>query len=387
MNGPLRTRLTRRTALAGAGAAAAAGLTAWPGRAQTAEDFRIGVIASLTGPAAAFSKDWAEGFETYVKSWNARGGHKGRKIATTLLDDETNAVAAVNAFRRLAANDQISVIWIALASQTALGIKAIASEFKVPVVSGGGVDSLGKPPDPWFFKIAPGGSDYVAAVAQFAKRKGFTKIASLHGTDAIGQADKQWLADFAKTTGLTIVAQETFATSDLNFTPQLLKIKNAKPDLIYNGATGNPAILVFKQVKQLEITAPMILSQAAINRAFFEGIGGPAQAEGFYSVISIGAIATEAGGETARVFGDLSKSLGRTPVLFHTFGWDTGILTEWAANNSDGKRQGLRDAMERAKEVPAINGPLTFTADNHIGQDTRGLVMTQWKAGKFVKVD
>ncbi|MGH7006229.1 MAG: hypothetical protein ACREIP_19970, partial [Alphaproteobacteria bacterium] len=92
-------------------------------------------------------------------------------------------------------------------------------------------------------------------------------------------------------------------------------------------------------------------------------------------------------GDTARVFGDLTKALGRTPVLFHTFGWDTGVLTEWAANNSDGTRQGLRDAMERAREIPAINGPLTFAADNHIGQDTRGLVMTQFKAGKFVKVD
>ena len=381
------SQTTRRNALVGAGAASLAALVGLPGRAQAAGDFKIGIVASLTGPAAAFSKDWAEGFDIYAKSWTGRGGFKGRKIVTTLLDDETNPVAAINAFRRLAADPEISVIWIALASQTALGIKAIASEFKVPVVSGGGVDALGKPADPWFFKIAPGGSDYVAAVVEFAKRKGYTKIASLHATDAIGQADKAWITDFAKKANITIVAQETFATSDLNFTPQLLKIRNAKPDLVYNGATGNPAILVFKQVKQFEMTMPMILSQAAINRAFFEGIGGPAQAEGFYSVISIGAVANEAGGETARVFGELAKALGRTPVLFHTFGWDTGILTEWAANNSDGSRQGIRDAMEKAREIPAINGPLTFTADNHIGQDTRGLLMTQLKGGKFTKVD
>lgn len=378
---------TRRAVIGGAGAASLLGLSGWPAAAQGAGDFKIGVIASLTGPASAFSKDWAEGFDVYVKAWNARGGYKGRKIVTTLVDDETNAVSAVTGFRRLAQDPSVSAIWIALASQTALGIKAIASEFKVPVVSGGGVDALGKPADPWFFKIAPGGSDYIRAVAQFAKRKGLTKVAGLHGTDAIGQADKQWLVEFAKEAGLTVVAQETFATSDLNFTPQLLKIKNAKPDLVYNGATGNPAILVFKQVKQLEITTPMILSQAAINRAFFEGIGGPAQAEGAYSIISIGALAVEAGGDTARVFGDLAKALGRTPILFHTFGWDTGIVTEWAANNSDGSRQGLRDAMDRVKEIPAINGPLTFTADNHIGQDTRGLIMAQLKGGKFTKAE
>ena len=387
MNNKPNSLTTRRAVIGGAGAASLLILSSRGAAAQGGGDFKIGVIASLTGPASAFGKDWAEGFDVYAKNWTARGGYKGRKIVTTLVDDETNAVSAVTGFRRLAQDPSVSAIWIALASQTALGIKAIASEFKVPVVSGGGVDALGKPADPWFFKIAPAGSDYVAAVAQFAKSKGMKTIAGLHGTDAIGQADKQWLVDFAKQAGVSVVAQETFATSDLNFTPQLLKIKNAKPDLIYNGATGNPAILVFKQVKQLEITAPMILSQAAINRAFFEGIGGPTQAEGFYSIISIGALAVEAGGDTARVFGELAKALGRTPVLFHTFGWDTGILTEWAANNSDGSRQGLRDAMERIKEQPAINGPLTFTPDNHIGQDTRGLIMAQLKGGKFTKAE
>lgn len=385
MKGVSRLAITRRTAIGGA--ASLAGVLTVPRAALAADDFRVGLIASMTGPAAAFSKDWAEGLDVYAKSWTARGGFKGRKIAVTLVDDETNPVSAVNAFRRLATDPTINIVWIALASQTALGIKAVAGEFKVPVISGGGVDALGRPPEPWFFKIAPGGSDYVAAVVEFAKRKGFGKIASLHATDAIGQADKQWITDFAAKAGLSVVAQETFATSDVNFTPQLVRIRNAKPDIIYNGATGNPAILVFKQVKQLDIATPMVLSQAAINRAFFEAIGGPAQAEGFYSIISIGALASEVGGETARIFAELAKALGRTPVLFHTFGWDTGILTEWAANNSDGTRQGLRDAMEKIREVPAINGPLTFTAENHIGQDSRGLVMTRLNGGKFVKVD
>ena len=378
--------ISRRQVLAGSVAAAFAGCLGLPGRAQAAEDLKVGAVASLSGPASAFGKDWAEGFQVYVKSWNERGGVKGRKIAIELVDDESTPANAVNAFRRLASRPDTSVIWIALASQTALGIKAVSDEFKVPVISGGGVDSLGRPPSPWFFKIAPGGSDYVAAVIQFAKAKKFARIASLHATDAIGQADKQWILEFAGKAGIEVVAQETFALTDTNFTSQLVKIRAAKPDLIYNGATANPAILVFKQVKQLEMTTPMILSQAAINRAFYQAIGGPAEAEGFYSVISVGALAAEMGGETARIFERLSQALGRPAILFHTFGWDTGILTEWAANNSDGSRQGLRDAIERAKELPAINGPLNFSAVDHIGQDARGLVMAQLKGGKFVKV-
>ena len=378
--------LTRRAALVGIECAALAGVF-WPRYARAAGQFKIGAIASLSGPAAAFSKDWAEGFAAYAKDWTARGGYQGNGISMETLDDETKQVSAINAFRKLAADPEVRVVWIALASQTALAIKAISDEFKVPVISGGGVDSLGKPASPWFFKVAPGGSDYVKAVAQFAKRKGFKTVGGLHGTDAIGQADKKWLVEFCEAEGLKVVAQESFATSDTNFNAQLTNVRKAKPDIIYNGATGNSAILMYKQIKQLGIGTPMFLSQAAISRAFFEGIGGAGEAEGIYSVISVGALADSVGGDTTRIYGELTKALGRQPVLFHTFGWDTGIITEWAAQHSDGTRKGLRDALDTAKGVPAINGVFNFTPDNHIGQDTRGVVVARLQTGKFVKAD
>jgi branched-chain amino acid transport system substrate-binding protein len=254
------------------------------------------------------------------------------------------------------------------------------------VISGGGVDELGRPPAPWFFKIAPAGSDYIKAVVEFAKSRGYKSIASLHATDAIGQADLKYLRQFSEAAGIKLAITESFALGDTNFNAQLVNIRNAKPDLLYNGATGNPAILVFKQIKQLELNMPMVLSQAAISTAFFTAVGGRDQVEGNYSVISIGALAAEVGGDTARLFGELSAALGKPAQLFHTFGWDTGILTEWALASSDATRQGIRDALEKAREIPAINGPLTFTPQDHIGQDTRGLVMAQFKDGKWRKV-
>ncbi len=80
----------------------------------------------------------------------------------------------------------------------------------------------------------------------------------------------------------------------------------------------------------------------------------------------------------------MEKALGKKGTLFNSFGWDHGILTEWALANSDGSRQGIRDALDRAKDVPAINGPFTFTPENHIGQDVRGLMMAEYDGTAFV---
>ncbi len=378
--------VSRRQFVIRSGALATLAAAGMPARAQGKDDFKIGAIASLTGPAAAFSKDYADGLSAYAKAWNARGGHNGRKIVTELLDDETNPVNAVNAFRKLASDAKTNAIWMALGSQTALGIKAIASEFKVPIVSGGGVDELGRPPDPWFFKVAPGASDFMKGTADFAIKRGYKTIATLNATDAFGQFEARKIKEYAEAGGMKLVAAETFAITDTNFNAQLVKIRNAKPDFFYNGSTANPSILIFKQIKQLKIEVPMAVSLAAVTGAFFEGIGGRGQAEGMLGLIPMGALAADIGGEVTRIYKECTDALGKPALLFHTLGWDTALITDYAMKNSDGSRQGIRDALEKAKDVPAINGPFTYTPTDHIGQDIRGLIMSEFKGGKWVRV-
>lgn len=376
------SRFSRRLLLAGAPAAVTMlGAPAW---AQGKEDINVGAIASFTGPAAAFSREYAEGFQVYIKAWNQRGGHDGRKIAIEILDDETNPVNAVNAFRRLAANPKVSIVWAALASQTALGIKAIASEFKVPVISGGGIDLLGKPADPYFFKVTQGVSDLLAGLFASLKAKGIKTMATLNPNDAVGQTDARTVKEMAAAAGITVVAAETFAQTDSSFTGQLVRIRNAKPQFLYNGATGNPAILVFKQYKQLGMNIDMAVSFAAISGAFFAGIGGPKEATGILSVVTLGALGDGAPGAAAALYKDASAALGKPAQLFHTIGWDTGILTEHVFKVSDGTREGLRAALDKVKDLPAINGPFTFVPDNHIGQDTRGLALARFTGEKWV---
>ncbi len=53
---------------------------------------------------------------------------------------------------------------------------------------------------------------------------------------------------------------------------------------------------------------------------------------------------------------------GRTPVFFNTFGWDVGLITAAAVAGSDGSRQGIRDALEKLHDLPALNGPVSYSA-------------------------
>jgi branched-chain amino acid transport system substrate-binding protein len=360
---------------------AAALMVAAPAAAQT--DFKIGVVASLSGAFASAATDENAGVQAWVKA----RGLQGRKIVFETLDDETNPVNAINAFRRVASDPSVRLIYALTNSNSAMAIKSIASEFKVPIVSSGAVEALGVPADPWLFKVAPGPRDMMVVLCQYAQKKGYKHLASLHGKDAFGQAEEGYIRELAPKYGLDLVAVEEFNPEDTNFTAQIVKLKAANPQLIYNGATGRPGILTFKLIQQMQITAPVAVQQAAVSKALFDAIGGPDAADGLLTPSQIGAFGTVIGGDTARLYTELQQALGRTPVYLNTFGYDVGLITEAAVKNSDGTRQGIRDAMEKLKDLPGVNGPVSYAPDNHTGQDYRSLTMAKLAKGALVPAD
>jgi branched-chain amino acid transport system substrate-binding protein len=365
-------------------AVAAVAVSALAVPAQAQQPFKVGVVMSLSGGFVAAAKDTMDGLEGWEK---ARGGLPGKKIVYEKLDDETNPVSASNAYRRLAGDKDINLIYLFINSSAALAVKTLASEFKVPIVSGGAADALGTPPDPYLFKVAPGVKDFMTVLAQFAKKKGYKRIALLNMTDAFGQSEIKYFREQAPLNGLEIVAAETMGVEDTNVNAQVTKIRAANPDMIYNGAASRAAIISFKQFQQLGIKTPMVVTQAAISKAFYDAIGGPQAADGLMVPIQLGNFGASAGGDSAKLYAELEKGMGRTPPYFATFGFDVGLITEAAVKNSDGSRQGLRDALEKIKDLPGLNGPISYSPTDHTGQNFKSIAIGRIENGKFVLVN
>ncbi len=355
-----------------------------PAIADEPAEFHIGVVASVTGPFAAPTKDTFDGFN----AWMQQRGLPGKKIVLQTLDDETNPVNAANAFRKLASDPQIALIYLFINSNSAMAAKSFASEFKVPIITGGGADVLGIPADPWMFKVAPSNRDYMIAFSEYIKRTGYTKVAHLYSTDTFGQYDHTNLDKLAPQYGYKLAAEESFAIEDTSFNAQLTRIRAANPDLIYSSASARAAILAFKQYKQLGMTTPLVVAGSAISEAFFNAIGGPAAANGLMMMTQRGSLGDGLGGESAKYFGELKDGMGgRTPVFFNVFGFDVGLITAAAVTQSDGSRQGIRDALEMLKDLPAINGPVSYTPQDHTGQDARSITLGKLQNGKPVPAD
>jgi branched-chain amino acid transport system substrate-binding protein len=350
--------------------------------AHAQQEFKIGIVASLSGGFAAAAKDSMDGWQ----AWEKARGLPGKKIVLETLDDETNPVSASNAFRRIAGDPSVQVIYLFIPSNSVMAVKSLASEFKVPIVAAGAADAIGIPADPYLFKVAPAVRDFMTVLVQYAQKKGYKRIASINAADAFGQAEITNLKALAPKHGLTVVAAESFGVEDTNFNAQLTRIRAAKPDVIYNGGSGRSAILTFRAIQQMGFKQPLVVTQAAISKAFFEAIGSVEAADGLMTPMQSGSFGGTVAAD-AKLYGELEKALGRAPVYFNTFGFDVGLITEYGVKNSDGSRQGIRDALERIKDLPAVNGPVTYTKEDHTGQNYRSIVMGKLKGGKPVPAD
>jgi branched-chain amino acid transport system substrate-binding protein len=352
--------------------------------AASAQTFVVGCVGSLTGPAAAFDKAVVEGVEASIKYWNDKGGYKGRKIELRVLDDESQPATAVTVYRRLTDDPEVKAVIGASPSASLVAMKAVADEFKTPTTGTATLQALADPPAKYFFRALPSTDAYMLSLMNWVKAKGFKSIATLNPSDVTGQREAAVVKELAAKMDIKLVAAESYTNTDTNFTAQLVNIRNANPDFFYAGAIGGPTVLIFKQIKQLNLTMPTAIHSSAFNQAFYTGIGGKEQAEGIYTPIERGGLGATATGLPGELFKAASDAMGHPATNLNTAGFDTSLIVMSAVNKSDGSRDGIRDAIEGTSDLQVIGGLVSYSPTNHHGKDERSVAVARMVNGQLV---
>ena len=142
--------------------AAAAGC----GKAATEQSnvLRIGVITSLTGPAAAFGQAHKNGYTIAVAELNGRGGVLGRKIELVYYDDRSKPDQAVQGVSKLVDQDRVPIILGAYSSENTRAIVPAVTQRQVPLVMPTATaDNVMETGSKWVFRICAGSGSYAAA--------------------------------------------------------------------------------------------------------------------------------------------------------------------------------------------------------------------------------
>ncbi|WP_160724450.1 substrate-binding domain-containing protein [Bacillus sp. USDA818B3_A] len=199
------------------------------------DPIKIGVLASKTGALEAYGKQTLRGFELGLDyATDGKMEAAGRKIEFIVEDTETKPEVAVQKATKLLEEDQVDFLVGSSSSADTLAVLPLAEEYqKVMVVEPAAADSItGSEFNKYIFHSARNSSqDAVAGAAAIAKKG--VKIATLAPDYSFGRDGVAAFKEAAKKLGAEIVKEEYADPAATDFTSNIQKIIDAKPDYLF----------------------------------------------------------------------------------------------------------------------------------------------------------
>lgn len=245
----------------------------------TESTIKVGILGSLTGPAAIWGTGNLAGATLAFEEVNAAGGIHGRKIEFVSIDDETSAPKGMAAFSRLVESEEVFAVVGPTSSAVGVPLLGQLAESEVPVfISIFSSPAMTEPPVRNIFRAGVINDRMQGrAIAKYLVEGGSKRIAILRQSDEYGANGGKSVADKLQELGVEAVATEIFNAADTDFSSQILRIRSAEPDaIVIYGYPAAGAILT-RQIRDLGLTAKIIGSSASAN-ANYPSMVGPAAA-------------------------------------------------------------------------------------------------------------
>jgi branched-chain amino acid transport system substrate-binding protein len=245
-------RISRRSVVRSGSALAALAALGSPAllRAQ-ADKIRIGHLTPLTGFLGALGEYAVMGIKMATDEINGAGGVLGRQL-DVMSEDSVNPQLAANKAQRMIERDSVAVLMGEINSASALTISQTAARAKKLFMSTGArSDALrGKDCNRHTFHVDIPVTVMVNAAGQALVREGLVKgkkVFSLTADYLFGHDLSKAAKRFFAANGGEQIGDELVATDVTDFSPYLLKIRQAKPDLVATNLAGNQVTNFVKQ--------------------------------------------------------------------------------------------------------------------------------------------
>ena len=256
---------TRRKLVTGSAALAGmASLTGlgFPAIVQAQSDkIKIGHLTPRTGFLGALGEYAVMAVTLAVEEVNKAGGVMGRQI-DLIAEDSVNPSTASSKAQRMFERDNVVALVGEISSASALVIAQVAGRNKrIFVNAGANSDELrGKSCNKYMFHVEVANTTNVKACGQALLRDGLIKgkkLYSLTADYAFGHDLLRVAKLFLSANAGNLIGDELIATDVTDFSPYLLKIRQARPDVVVCNLAGNQTVNFIKQYAEFGLPYPI----------------------------------------------------------------------------------------------------------------------------------
>src|SRR3954464_7172720 len=221
------------------------------------EKLKIGVIVTLSGPAAALGQQVRDGFNLAVKDLGGKMG--GREVEVIVADDELKPDGAVTKVKGLLERDKVDFVVGPIFSNVLGAIHKPVVEAKTFLISpnAGPSSFAGKECSPFFYVTSYQNDQVHQVLGKVAQDRGSKKVYILVPNY---QAGKDSVAGFKLDYKGEIAEESYVPLNTLDFQAELSKISSQKPDAVFTFMPGGMGVNLVKQYKQagLADTIPVL---------------------------------------------------------------------------------------------------------------------------------
>lgn len=325
------------------------------------EAIKVGLLASLTGPAAPQGEIVRQGAELAATTLSKEGD---RKVELEIQDDAGDPQTGVSAFSQMINAEGLTAIVGGGPSGVAMALKPIANRQEV-LLLGSGVAAPDYPtPDGYTFRTWIAASDLEGLTSKhLTEELGARKLAILAENADTFLANGEVAEKVFGEAGGEVTAEEWVDGAQTDFIPQLTKLIATNPDALMIEFTA-PATIgnAVKQARQLGFKGPIQTSNNATNDDFFKAAGAAADGA-YWTVPSV----LDSSAHDAFVKAYKAK-YNKDPDTLAASAYDDVMLLGKAIAEVGEDGPAIREWLAGLKAYEGASGPITFTADGDLAR-------------------
>ncbi len=362
--------------------AACAGLAGCGGdsAADQGKTVKLGFLNGTTGGVAAYGLAEKEGFDMAIEELNQQGDYH---FEVEMVDTKGVVAQAVSAAQKMVADKKLLVVGPLISGE----YKAVAPIFEqahIPLLGAATTaEGLTDGGQYLFRNCVPESQNIPQTVEKTHKLLGYRTAALLysHNNEHQVSAYNIFKEALAKE-GVDIVADETFADKDSDFSAQLTKIQHANPDVVVVAGYYQEGALILKKMRELGMHQPVLGDNGFVSPELIRGAGDAA--DGVY--VSCMWSADRDSARTKEFVKNFTEKYGHEPDNFAACAYDSAYLAaaavKQAGTTTDTKK--VRDALASMKDFDGVCGKMTF---NESGDPQVDLVLLKIENGAYRAVN
>jgi len=360
-----------------AGLALLAGVTAQP--ALAADKIKIGVIVTLSGPAAALGQQVRDGFNLAVKDLGGKMG--GKDVEVVVADDELKPDAAITKAKGLLERDKVDFVVGPIFSNMLQAIHRPVIDSKTFLISpnAGPSSYAGKECSPFFYVTSYQNDQVHEILGKVAQDRGYKRVYLLVPNY---QAGRDSVAGFKLDYKGEIVEESYVPLNTLDFQPELSKIASQKPDAVFTFMPGGMGVNLVKQYRQAGLADSIpVLSAFTVDESTL-----PAQQDAAVGMFGGADWAPNLDNPASKKFvAGYEAAYNSVPGTYAMQAYDAALLIDSAVKAVGGdlaNKDAVAAALKKA-DFTSLRGTFKFNTNGYPIQDFYLTKVAKRPDGKF----